>query len=88
MNYTVLFSSHSTNTVTFDINEMILRMFTNKSIFAPQNILLDQSNSYLIHRNVGIMVILIQEHSPNKPKRRNVRNQIIFLYLSIILVMD
>ena len=41
---TMLSSGRTTNVVTFSITEMILRMVTNKSIFHPDNLLLDPTN--------------------------------------------
>ena len=40
----VLSSGHTSNVVVFSIKEMILRMITNKSLFHPDNLLLDPSN--------------------------------------------
>jgi len=44
VDYTVLSSGRSTNVVTFSMKEMILRMVMNKSLFSPQNLLLDPDN--------------------------------------------
>ena len=41
---TVLSSGRTSNVVVFSIKEMILKMITNKSLFHPDNLLLDPTN--------------------------------------------
>ena len=41
---TVLSSGRTSNVVIFCMKEMILRMITNKSLFHPENLLLDPTN--------------------------------------------
>ena len=46
-----LSSGRQTSIVTFSIKDMILRMVTNKSLFNPNNLLLDPANPFtIIHK--------------------------------------